>query len=214
MGLFSKKTDTPSAEQVELAAVRAELADLKRRLDESEQARSSLEGRLATLDATTTALSTAQRASGADALAARVDGLAGRINVVDQIASQVGELTAKVNGQQQLANDLGQLAERLSANDQAVRTTTEQLTVVEQRITAISVELANQINELGNDIDALAAMPAAPGAAATTGDVSEAVLAELRTAQVRLANEQARYEIAFREDLAALAEQVRRSARS
>jgi chromosome segregation ATPase len=214
MGLFSKKTDTPSAEQVELAAVRAELTDLKRRLDESEQARSALEGRLATLDATTTALGTAQRASGTEALAARVDGLAGRINAVDQIASQVGELTAKVNSQQQVATDLGQLAERLAANDQAVRTTTEQLAVVEQRITAISVELANQINELGNDIDALASMPAAPGAPAPAVEVNDEVLAELRTAQVRLANEQARYEIAFRQDLAALAEQVRRTPRS
>lgn len=212
MGLFSKKSDTPSAEQVELAAVRAELADLKRRLDETEQARSALEGRLATLDATTTAISTAQRTSGTDALVARVDGLAGRINAVDQIASQVGELTAKVNAQQQLAGDIGQLAERLTANDQAVRTTTEHLTAVEQRITAISIELANQINELGNDIDALASMPASPGGGATA-DVSDEVLAELRTAQVRLANEQARYEIAFRQDLAALAEQLRRTAR-
>jgi chromosome segregation ATPase len=214
MGLFSKKTDTPSAEQVELAAVRAELTDLKRRLDESEQARSALEGRLATLDATTTALSTAQRASGTEALAARVDGLAGRINAVDQIASQVGELTSKMNSQQQVAADLGQLAERLAANDQAVRTTTEQLAAVEQRVTAISVELANQINELGHDIDALASMPAAPGTPSTGGEVGDELLAELRTAQVRLANEQARYEIAFRQDLAALAEQVRRTPRS
>jgi hypothetical protein len=37
------------------------------------------------------------------------------------------------------------------------------------------------------------------------------VIDELRDGQVRLANEQARYQIAFREDLARLAEQLRRS---
>ena len=34
---------------------------------------------------------------------------------------------------------------------------------------------------------------------------------QLRVGQVKLANEQARYEIAFRQDLAMLAEQVKRS---
>jgi len=114
--------------------------------------------------------------------------------------------------------DIAQLAERLAANDAAVRATTEQLSTLEQRITSVSVELANQINELGSDIDALAALPAGastggtePGSLST---LSDEVLDALRSAQVRLASEQARYEIAFREDLAALAEQIRRAARS
>ena len=69
----------------------------------------------------------------------------------------------------------------------------------------MSTELANQLAELGNDIDALDAAPAADGATAE-------VVGELRDGQVRLANEQARYQIAFREDLARLAEQLRRPA--
>ena len=43
--------------------------------------------------------------------------------------------------------------------------------------------------------------------------LSDEVLDMLRSAQVNLAAEQARYEIAFRQDLAALAEQVRQARR-
>ena len=79
------------------------------------------------------------------------------------------------------------------------------LTELDARVTSVSTELANQIAELGNDLDALDNRP--PDAAAPDG----AVIHELRDGQVRLANEQARYQIAFREDLARLAEQLRRS---
>ncbi|HAP75103.1 MAG TPA: hypothetical protein DCR14_03385, partial [Acidimicrobiaceae bacterium] len=64
----------------------------------------------------------------------------------------------------------------------------------------------NQISELGRDIDGLADQPAAAGGPA----ISDELIDNLRNAQVKLANEQARYEIAFRQDLAALAEQVLR----
>jgi hypothetical protein len=43
------------------------------------------------------------------------------------------------------------------------------------------------------------------------GTMSDELITALRTGQIKLANEQARYEIAFRNDLAALAEHVRRS---
>jgi len=77
------------------------------------------------------------------------------------------------------------------------------LAELDARVTSVSTELANQVSELGNDIDALGNRP--PGE-----PPGEAVLGELRDGQVRLANEQARYQIAFREDLARLAEQLRR----
>ena len=67
----------------------------------------------------------------------------------------------------------------------------------------MSTELANQLSELGNDIEALNNRP--PGA-----PLDEGTLDELRDTQTRLASEQARYQIAFREDLARLAEQLRR----
>lgn len=79
----------------------------------------------------------------------------------------------------------------------------EQLTALEGRLTSVSTELANQLSELGNDIEALNNRP--PGT-----PVDEGTLDELRDTQTRLATEQARYQIAFREDLARLAEQLRR----
>lgn len=82
----------------------------------------------------------------------------------------------------------------------------EQIGALDARITAVSTELANQLSELGGDIDFLQNRP--PGA-----PVDEEVLEELRDTQERLANEQARYQIAFRADLARLAEQLRRPAR-
>ncbi|CAB4810291.1 unannotated protein [freshwater metagenome] len=41
--------------------------------------------------------------------------------------------------------------------------------------------------------------------------MAEELVSQLRSSQIKLANEQARYEIAFRQDLAKLAEQVKRS---
>ena len=81
---------------------------------------------------------------------------------------------------------------------------------LDARVTSVSTELANQIAELGNDLDALDNRPpdAAPDGAAVPQ--RGAALDELHDGQVRLANEQARYQIAFREDLARLAEQLRR----
>ncbi len=73
------------------------------------------------------------------------------------------------------------------------------LDAIDARVTAVSTELANQLNELGGELDALAARPDGNGA-----------VEELRTGQVRLASEQARYQIAFRQDLAELAETLRR----
>lgn len=71
---------------------------------------------------------------------------------------------------------------------------------VDARITSISTELANQLTELSNDVESLA----------SEQPPTDAVVAEIRDAQVKLANEQARYQIAFKEDLAELAERLRR----
>lgn len=82
------------------------------------------------------------------------------------------------------------------------------LAQLDARVSAVSTELANQVSELGNDIETLTARePAADG-----GD--DVRIGELRDGQARLANEQARYQIAFREDLARLAEQLRRPGQS
>src|SRR5215207_5930355 len=106
----------------------------------------------------------------------------------------------------------------------------DRIDAIDARITSISTELANQINELAgevgtltvannqpawnetdqdNDVAADAAAQAA--AAAALAGVAEAIAVEIRDAQVKLANEQARYQIAFRHDLAELAERLKRA---
>ncbi|MEO6651327.1 MAG: hypothetical protein ABIP17_01555 [Ilumatobacteraceae bacterium] len=78
---------------------------------------------------------------------------------------------------------------------------TDRLDEVDGRITAISTELANQINEMSGELNTLGANEPA------TGEVVD----ELRDAQTRLASEQARYQIAFRQDLAQLADRLKRA---
>ena len=111
--------------------------------------------------------------------------------------------------------DLPELVGRLDALDLAVAGSrdgelsarfdamVEQLSTLDSRVTAVSKELANQISELGNDIDALQKR-------AKDEPVADEVIEAVLDAQERLASEQARYQIAFREDLARLAEQLRR----
>jgi len=70
------------------------------------------------------------------------------------------------------------------------------LEAVDGRITSIPTELPPQLDELGAE-------------QAGAADHHDTITA-LQTAQTRLANEQARYQIAFRDDLAALAERLRR----
>jgi chromosome segregation ATPase len=79
----------------------------------------------------------------------------------------------------------------------------ERIDALDHRITTVSTELANQIGELGTEMEALSERDHGDAAA------SEA-LTRLEESQTRLANEQARYQIAFRQDLAELAERVRR----
>ena len=80
----------------------------------------------------------------------------------------------------------------------------EQLALLETRLTSVSTELVNQLSELGNDIDALQKRP-------DPQPLDDETLETLKDTQTRLANEQARYQIAFRADLARIAEQVRKA---
>ncbi|HEY3484895.1 MAG TPA: hypothetical protein VGK49_05890 [Ilumatobacteraceae bacterium] len=89
----------------------------------------------------------------------------------------------------------------------------ERLDAVDVRITTVTTELANQLAELGNDIDSLSKASHDVDAGDVAVEMSqelEIALESLRESQTRLANEQARYQIAFRNDLAELAERLRR----
>ncbi len=97
-----------------------------------------------------------------------------------------------------------ELAERVNSLDLNVL---ERLDAVDHRITTVSVELANQVSELGAELDGLGDRP--EGAT----PLSDEQVAALSDAQTRLAQEQARYQIAFREELADLAERLRHPGR-
>ena len=108
------------------------------------------------------------------------------------VAAEVVELRA-------LITELDHRLANINGDQVEARATLAQM---QHRVESIGVELTNQLTELSSDIDQLSRRP----------DPTEAVAAldRVRAGQDKLANEQARYQIAFREDLAALAEQVAR----
>ena len=93
-----------------------------------------------------------------------------------------------------------------SENRQQVGQLAEKVSALASRLNQVSLELTNQLTELGGDLDR-----AAPHA--DTADLIErlgAQLNDLNGGQERLAVEQARYAIQFRKDLAELADRLRR----
>jgi uncharacterized protein YhaN len=104
---------------------------------------------------------------------------------------------------ERLKAEITSLREAIDRHHETTQTLHEKLSTLDERVTSVSTELANQLNELGTDIDALAARPASDPA-------DPEALAAVKEGQVRLASEQARYQIAFREDLARLARELKR----
>jgi DNA repair exonuclease SbcCD ATPase subunit len=130
---------------------------------------------------------------------------------MDRHDIQATALTNTLNSQPDLPALVGRidaldttLADR---NDAAVTAQLDQISKrlddLDARITSVSTELANQISELGGEIDTLQKR-------AEAEPMADEVADSLRDSQERLASEQARYQIAFREDLARLAEQLKR----
>lgn len=161
-----------------------------------------------------------QRLGFVDGLSAQLQQLNARVSAQAELGGQIASLRDRVSqlsdqpavaesdgpAPEELQSQIGQLAERMSVNDNEARAVREHMALLDQRLTNVSTELANQIGELGRDIDGLGQrVPEI-----VDGVVSDEVVDALRGGQVKLANEQARYEIAFRQDLAALAEQLRR----
>lgn len=199
---------------------------LTERLDELDQrlaAVDTLQQQLGQL----TARVAAQAEMGAQlsSLRDRLTQIQDQVGQTDQLRDQVHQLSQRSRSADEFGALMQQLSERLDRAEQAQQAATEETAAlvdervaaavqphvddvrrhVEERLGSMGTELANQISELGRDLDAL---QASPGSGQQV-DV-QALVDELRSGQVRLANEQARYEIAFRQDLAALAEQLRR----
>lgn len=130
---------------------------------------------------------------------------------VEALRLELAVLKARLDSQGEQTAQVASIAERVASTDNATRGLHDRITALDSRLTSVSTELTNQLTELGHDIDALAAL--APGGPVVADPVSEERIDAIREGQVRLAAEQARYEIAFRQDLATLAEQIRSARR-
>jgi len=169
------------AAQANTDEIDRQLAELRQRLDEQAQ----LPGRLAELDR-------------------RLSEMPDRSGDIQRLQERLSELAASVPDTGGLSDQLTELSTRIDANEQDARTALRQALAIDERVQNVSTQLANQLSELSREMDSLATrQPAA------TVQIDDGALQSLHTGQVKLASEQARYEISFREDLAALAEQVR-----
>jgi chromosome segregation ATPase len=207
MGLFSKKARVDPAE---VTALRDELQTVRARLDAAELAKEMLEAHVHMLSDTTKVLTTRTD---------EVDGLTARVAEIDDLRAQVAQIdgvNAKVAALDALNGKVAELAEQVTASANDAKSAKDQAASLNERISNVSTELANQLGELSRELDALGSRPAASPAPVLAADqaVNEEMIEELHEAQVRLAAEQARYQIAFRQDLATLADQLKRPPRS
>ncbi len=102
-----------------------------------------------------------------------------------------------------LREELTKRADALSLVTAMTSGLDQKISIIDQRVTKMTTELSNQIHELGSEIESLTR--------SSQDNASREALEQLRVNQIRIANEQARYEIAFRQDLAELVEQIRRT---
>ena len=194
MGLFMKRATDPA----EIERLRAEIAAMGARLSASDAAKHELDTTvrgLATRLETSTPPPPAPPPSPPPsppppAASPRPDD-----ERIDRIDAEIERLSSRLADGAAPAVDPARVDD-LSAQIERIG---ERIEALDSRITAISTELANQITELSADVDGV------DGSAP-----AESAVAELRDAQVRLAGEQARYQIAFRQDLAELADRLRR----
>lgn len=102
----------------------------------------------------------------------------------------------------QLRSELTKRTNELSLVTAAANGIDQRITAIDSRLTNMTAELSHQLHELSSDIEAVTSKE--------SDSSSVEVLEQLRVSQTRIANEQARYEIAFRQDLAVIAEQLRK----
>lgn len=189
MGLFKKRVTDPD----EIERLKAEIASMSARLRASDEAKGQLDS---TVQGLVTRLETpAPPPPEPPPVVPTVDPVE-----IDKLNAKIERLSARIDdvpAEPAATIDPAEV-EQLTARMQQI---TERIDGVDQRISSISTELANQIAELSGDIEAMG------GSESSTGEIVD----ELRNAQTRLAGEQARYQIAFRQDLAELADRLRRT---
>jgi len=140
-----------------------------------------------------------------ESLSAATTDAVGRIN--DDLAAQ----QATVAAQAATIAEQRALIEVLQAQVRQMESfTTSEMARVQARLAEISEQITRQVEELGNEVDAAARRAEQ---AATDAQAPVAALDDIKAAQVRLASEQVRYDLALRAELAELAERLRRSNR-
>lgn len=113
---------------------------------------------------------------------------------VDELRAVVEELRDTVTTQADALRDANSRLDSIS----------KLVAGLDGKVSSIGTEIGNQVHEIGNEI---AAMVKKIENAET---IAEESFEQLAANQARLANEQARYEIAFRQDLAQIADMSRR----
>lgn len=207
MGLFKKKPKEPS----EIDRLKSQIAAMAARLEESDAAKtrlgSQIQGLATRLEATPAPTPpppppppprpTVDLAE-FSAVRSKLERVVERLDAAQASEPEPPKPGVEPEAFESVSRQVSTIAERIEHVDAVqtqVQSIVERIDQLDARITSISHELANQITELSGDIE-------------TQGGESEAVamVEQLRDAQVRLANEQARYQIAFRQDLAHLAD--------
>jgi len=126
-----------------------------------------------------------------------------RINAITMLGRNKKTQQAVEALQAEIASLRAEMSEQMAAlviEREATRSTVDRLAGIEARVSGMGSELSRQLHELGTEIEELSKR-------AEDSGVAE-MMDALKTTQVRLANEQARYEITFRQDLAALANKL------
>lgn len=201
MGLFKK---TPKVDPADVTALQQALESVNQRLDASEQAKEMLEARVHILNETASLL--AARSHELDEMTQRL----AEMDVLKRQVAQLDVVNAKLISLESMNGKLGELTERVNASASDAKSAKEQSAALNDRVTNVSREFANQLSEFSRELDQLGSQAANQPAVVAEPAVTEDMIEQLHDSQVRLANEQARYEIAFRHDLAMLADQVKR----
>lgn len=117
---------------------------------------------------------------------------------LDQLRVQLGVLVEQVSA----------LAASDSARADQVNDVVEKMKGLTVRIEQVGHEVTHQLGELSSDIDSIGSRTESLGRSIAHLTELPNLVDGVRSDQARLANEQARYEIAFRQDLAEIADLV------
>lgn len=121
--------------------------------------------------------------------------------------AEIDELRARLH---ELTSQIASLASSQTATSSQLDDVVTRLGSLDARITQVGSEVTHQLGELSGDIDALGRRTESLNDTIAHLEHLPDVVEEVRTDQVRLANEQARYEIAFRQDLAEITDRLQR----